>query len=1160
MSESFPTSYEKRLQLDSESVPGGFLRYFADGNEEIIHANQYVIELFECDSEQDFLELTQGSFRHFVYEDDVDTVEESVWVQVRNRDNFDHLYHRIQTKTGKIVTVADYGKLVEETPYGRPIFETFVARIAPESAIDWLTGLSGMMRFHELARMAAKTSAESGKKNVAIALDIMGMKAFNTRYGREEGDRLLCAFADAMRTQFGSEACSRFGEDHFYAFAPEEGIEDKVRGLFAEFANADFKMVPPARAGLYTCDEEDDIVAVGFDRAKTACDLDRTTWQSHLTWFTDEMRADAQLRSYILAHLNQAIAEEWIRPYYQPVVRSTTSKICEEEALARWVDPTYGVLSPDKFIPVLEDAALLHRLDLHIIDCVLRDFKTKRETDVPIVPVSVNISYRDLVRFSVAEEITTRADNAGVPHDLFHVEFTESAIHSDPELFMQQVAALHEAGFEVWMDDFGSGYSSLNVLQRYEFDVIKLDMEFLRNKAGDQVKARRIVAGIVQTAKRLGVRTLSEGVETEEQAEFLEGIGCDMLQGYLFSAPNPLEEVARRAHAGVGIPREARSEESYWNTVSFFSLSDFSEHEDGQGIEGIEIADFPAGVVEFRRGVWQMVRDNRALGEFLEKKGILARGHSGLRINKLQKDFDPEFYDAVRRSTQSGTWELIAGRLEYGSGFQFYVKPLASSSTADAFAIVGVPTMLGTALGSYGDVPVAYAVFRVILNITGDRVVDTEYVYTNDLYRSWLDGGDKDLTGLSFLETVSNASDVWFPYCYRAAVLGETVHDIIYSPEIDHWISFNLAPSPVKNCCVYAFAFADQEQHEREEMKMGLDTSDLIIRIANVLNSDLAYEEAMNKLLVLMSGVIHPDRLYVFERNETCVNNTFEWCAEGIEPQIDTLQDLDFSEFATWDRLLTRNAVVVIPNVDEFKETDPRMYWQLSRQGITHLLAVPFYDGDRLLGYLGADNYMLEEDLDSIRVLQTMASFVGARIVNRRLMERVERMARYDELTELPNRHGIDTAISQRLPENKDAPFALALMDIDDFKRANDLYGHELGDVALRTIAQAVRDAFPEDAIVGRNGGDEFLAMVLGEDAQKMDSYLAKLFSQSLHCEHEGKSHVFTMSAGYVCHPEQAKDLRAAYSRADTALYAMKRSGKCGYCQYAPEMETLHQQ
>jgi diguanylate cyclase (GGDEF)-like protein len=368
-------------------------------------------------------------------------------------------------------------------------------------------------------------------------------------------------------------------------------------------------------------------------------------------------------------------------------------------------------------------------------------------------------------------------------------------------------------------------------------------------------------------------------------------------------------------------------------------------------------------------------------------------------------------------------------------------------------------------------------------------------------------------------------------------------------------MTFHLAPSPVEGCCVYAFSIADDEHYERERMQVGLDTSDLIIRVANALNGELSYDVAMNRLLEAMSEVIHPERLYVFECGETTVSNTFEWCAEGVEPQIDTLQDLDYSEFDTWERLLAKYPVVVIPDVEEFKESDPRMYWQLSRQGITHVLAVPFYDGDRLLGYLGADNYMLEEDVDSIRVLQTVASFVSARIVNRRLLDTVEQHATRDELTGLLNRRGVDHAIAERLSASEGGPYSLALMDIDGFKVANNTHGRELGDIALRRIARELERVFPEGSVVGRNGGDEFIAALFGDNAQRMETCLAELTDEDIACEYEGESHVFSLSGGYVVFPEQADDLHSVYTKADAALHSLRHSDRHGFVRYAPGMD-----
>ena len=217
--------------IDTENAPGGIVIYYADGDEEIIHVNKYVIDLFECESAEDFLDLVGGTFRGFVHGEDINAAEDSIWGQVEKHDNLDHINYRIQTKTGKLVGIEDFGRLIEHEGE-RPVFHVFVIEAEARSAVDWLTGLPSMARFHELAEMGAATIRNRGDKPVAVALDLVGLKSYNTQYGREEGDKLLCVFADVLRKHFGSEACSRFGEDHYYAFAAYEGIEEKIDTLF----------------------------------------------------------------------------------------------------------------------------------------------------------------------------------------------------------------------------------------------------------------------------------------------------------------------------------------------------------------------------------------------------------------------------------------------------------------------------------------------------------------------------------------------------------------------------------------------------------------------------------------------------------------------------------------------------------------------------------------------------------------------------------------------------------------------------------------------------------------------------------------------------------------------------------------------------------------
>ncbi|MBQ3302825.1 MAG: EAL domain-containing protein, partial [Eggerthellaceae bacterium] len=674
-------------KLGGDDAPGGVLVYYADGDEEIIYVNQYVIDLFECDSYEDLLELTKGSFRGFVHDEDINSSEDSIWGQVGKHDNLDHIYYRIKTKSGRLVNIEDFGRLVERSG-ARPVFTVFLIEMKRKDSVDWLTGLPSMVRFHELAEIGAASIRERGDKPVAIALDLVGMKAFNTQYGRDEGDKLLCVFADVLRKHFGSEACSRFSEDHYYAYTAEDGVKERIEALFADFKQANEGNVLPVRAGAYLCDKEDDIVEIGFDRAKIACDLDRKTWQSHVMWFSDDMRAKARLRIHVLDRLSRAIEQGWIRPYYQAIVRSSTGYICGEEALARWDDPEYGMISPAFFIPILEDAGLLHQLDMHMVDCVIADILKERENGVTTVPTSINISVRDLGKVDIAHELARRADAAGVSHDLLRVEFTESAAIEDPAQLQLQIKSLHDAGFKVWMDDFGSGYSSLNTLQEFGFDLIKLDIEFVRNLESE--RAREVVAGVVRVASKMGVDTLAEGIETEEQALFLESIGCDMLQGFLYFRPVPIDEIIRWVSEGKSKTRESDVERDYWNAVGMADLIDPTANIDSKAADGTPLSEFPAGVMERRGDIWRLVRSNMAYREFLDRGGVIPISNPRLEPNVFEFGVDVEYAKAAKRSVSTGMWERVAGRLEYGTGLQFYTRHVASSPEANAFLLASV--------------------------------------------------------------------------------------------------------------------------------------------------------------------------------------------------------------------------------------------------------------------------------------------------------------------------------------------------------------------------------------------------------------------------------------------------------------------------------------
>lgn len=274
---------------------------------------------------------------------------------------------------------------------------------------------------------------------------------------------------------------------------------------------------------------------------------------------------EKQIAEYVVNNIDEAIKQDWIKVYYQPVIRSITRELCSAESLARWIDPEIGFLPPNQFVGALEDSKLIHKLDCYIIEKVCMDIHDFMEQGRPVVPVSVNLSRLDFVMLDMVEVVENLVKKYDIPRDMLHVEITESMIVSDEELMTGVIERFRKAGYEIWMDDFGSGYSSLTLLKDYDFDLLKMDMRFLSTF---NEKSKTILRSTVTMAKALGIKTLAEGVETEEHFEFLKSIGCGKIQGYYFGKPEPLEYLLRHMEE-KGIPFEERQWRNFYDRASF---------------------------------------------------------------------------------------------------------------------------------------------------------------------------------------------------------------------------------------------------------------------------------------------------------------------------------------------------------------------------------------------------------------------------------------------------------------------------------------------------------------------------------------------------------------------------------------------------------------
>ncbi len=439
----------------------------------------------------------------------------------------------------------EVGALTSSFEHMRNQLQKDIEDLNRKALTDALTGLPNQRHFFDLCDRERLRLKADGMDPALLYFDLVDMKHYNQQYGFDEGDHLLCDIASILENEFGPQQTSRFGQDQFAVICAHEGMEESLARVFKERQTANGSRTLPLRVGVYLFSLEEVPSSVACDRAKYACDQQRGTYVSGYRLFDAAMLRRVDTVRHVIDNLDRALEERWIHVYYQPIVQASTGRICDQEALSRWIDPTKGFLNPDDFIPALENAGLVYKIDLYVLDRVLEKIHEQRELGLPNIPHSINLSRSDFDSCDMVEEIRKRVDAAGVRRSDLSIEITESIIGSDFEFMKGEIERFRSLGFPVWMDDFGSGYSSLDVLQSIEFDLLKFDMSFL-SKFNESDKGKIILTDLMRMATALGVDTICEGVETREQYHFLSKIGCAKMQGYYFGKPMPKQQIHER--------------------------------------------------------------------------------------------------------------------------------------------------------------------------------------------------------------------------------------------------------------------------------------------------------------------------------------------------------------------------------------------------------------------------------------------------------------------------------------------------------------------------------------------------------------------------------------------------------------------------------------
>lgn len=406
---------------------------------------------------------------------------------------------------------------------------------------DRLTGVYSKEYFCHLLRR--ELTAHPDCAHTVICADIEDFKVFNDVFGTAEGDRVLQRVAEMFRELTEREGiCGRLGGDQFILLWNHALTEADCRRLVQAGGEASTEGKNAViRWGIYEVTDPTVSTEQMCSRAVLAANNAKGHYRRYYAIYDEALRAKILREKIITGSVEAALQEEQFTLYYQPKFGLRDDRIGGAEALVRWTHPRLGFLSPGEFIPLFEKNGFITRLDRYVWEHACAQLQDWKQRGLPLVPVSVNVSRADLYEPDLAEVLAWLLEKYDLEPALLPLEITESAYTEHPEQIISAVDKLRELGFVIEMDDFGSGYSSLSMLNRMKLDVLKLDMDFIRSEAAKPAE-QGILRFIVELARQLNLRVVAEGVETRRQLEHVRRIGCDYVQGYFFAKPMPAEE------------------------------------------------------------------------------------------------------------------------------------------------------------------------------------------------------------------------------------------------------------------------------------------------------------------------------------------------------------------------------------------------------------------------------------------------------------------------------------------------------------------------------------------------------------------------------------------------------------------------------------------
>jgi diguanylate cyclase (GGDEF)-like protein len=1076
---------EKRVLNELPNAIGVY--QYADEKIVPVFLSEHFLDLFGYDSEEQAMADAWMELYRNVHPDDAARVQESRYQFAANDSEFDVFYrnktgyqteYHIIHETGRHVwrngTKLDYITYADESrslnKNGKAhLSECFLQRASlgndlHRNQFDDLTRLPTIGRFFQNVPESIRAMRKRGKIPAVLWMDYSRLRDYNALHGFENGDTLIRGLAWLIRDQFGSANTARFNTDYFVACTDTDRLEEDIRHIFEGAAKLNQGNSRPVATGIYVMEDESIRLAAAVDRAKIACDSLDEPVNSTYVYFDQKMLARAELKQYVLQNYQRAMKEGWIQVYYQPVIRTITGRLCGAEALCRWKDPEYGMISPGEFIPALEEVGRIWDLDRYMVEQVCRDGRRLMRAGVNLVPVSVNLSRKDFRESELVDQIEALAKKYTIPRELLNIEITESAFIRHPERLSKYISLFHELGFQVWMDDFGTAYSTLGSLKDLKFDELKIDMSFLATSTD---KARSIIASVVHMAKTIGIQTLAEGVETAEQYEFLKRIGCEKVQGYYFG--KPMDRRSFRQHcAKMQIEAEPLRWRNYYDALSRIHYQTDEPlcviEDDGVSFQPLFVNDAYREVLR-RDHIYDFEKWMREVNACNNPVHALHRQFADEQLRKLpgpqvitypSGDHYMELTGKIVTHYENSciyTWNIRYLKLDTMPEDQkkaFYIQYiyyLCSDMTvidlknSTAYGLKTIDSSQPTGAGGKTvDLARAVQIYLEQFVYAPDQERYDAFADPKTLRARMREKSGHDLTGFFRIKTKDRT--------YRWML-----HMIMPIPKSDFNRYINVT-FPIDLDPDLRRLLLDMEDRENEERSDHSEERKLItpsVLWQNLkINSDgMYFWKDMNRRFLGASRSFL--EFYGFKSEKEIIGKTDEDMHWHVEPDAFKQDELDVLLYGRTFRLVEGKCIA------------------RGKQRTILASKIPIYRDGKIIGLMGsffdADNlvHLLDNRYQSILI---------------------------DEATDLFNARGISESLKDYLEAlwSGNTEFSMIQVNIPEYSVFDDIYGEKAGNELLRSVGEILREIFGRESSIGRLTGSYFIILIQNVEPQHIQA------------------------------------------------------------------------